>query len=327
MTAGFGRVRPSSDRPLLFLLVLSAAEETRSGALTCAWLPAVCVLAAAPHSVAVDLSALDRQTYAEIEAVTMERMVVLRLVQEGFAVVAPNGDAKIVIRFSRRDRVLELSASGASAEVKLDMRRIRELHLEVAQKTSDLARAASQRLLPEPDTTPPPQALPPETPAPPSQPQWTVLVGGGVLMRAPGVDWRGVVAIQWNPARVGLHLELGLAPAPGPLTAYDGSMLAGAGLRLLSSPLRLDIGLSLGAILHTYSVEVLGSDDHFGARVDFLVRPFLRAAFNPVSGLLLWAQVGGGLASRAREHRLQGTVLYARGALWFEPTLGLGWEL
>jgi hypothetical protein len=40
----------------------------------------------------------------------------------------------------------------------------------------------------------------------------------------------------------------------------------------------------------------------------------------------VWLQVGAGLSSRAREHRLQGQLLYSRGALWLDVQLGLGWE-
>jgi hypothetical protein len=149
-----------------------------------------------------------------------------------------------------------------------------------------------------------------------------------VLLRPPGVDARVAGGGRFALGRtLGLHLELGLAFASGPsFTAYDGWLLPGAGLQLTEGLFRLEVGVSLGALLHTFDFGVVGAAERQGARLDFLGRPFVRATVNPVGGLLLWVQVGAGLSSRAREHRLLGEVLYVRGALWLDVAAGLGWE-
>ncbi len=290
-------------------------------------------LAASPHTVAVDLSALDRKSYLELDAVTLERGVVIRLVQEGFAVVTPNASPEIRLRITREGRSVSLVAGERSAVVELDPKHLREFHLEVAQKAVELTRAAATAL-PEPPQTPPPEkpAAPVEpavtsspAPEPPPRPLWNVLAAGGILLRAPGLD--PFVALATRLAAtpvVGVHLEVALAPVVGgPLSAYDANLLVGAGLQLTQGVFRLELGLSLGAHLHVFTVDVLGAEERLGSRVDFVGRPFVRGTLNPVGGLLVWLQVGAGLSSRAREHRLQGQLLYSRGALWVDVQLGL----
>ena len=293
-------------------------------------------LAASPHTVAVDLTALDRKSYLELDAVTLERGVVIRLVQEGFAVVTPNASPEIRLRITREGRSVSLTAGDRTAVVELDPKHVREFHLEVAQKAVELTRAAAAAL-PEPspvaareDVTKAVAApAPPQRPADTAtRPSWNVLAAGGILVRAPGVDPRITLAARLAVTRVvGVHLEVGLAPVLGALlSAYDGSLLAGAGLQLTQGLFRLELGLSLGAHLHVFAVEVLGAEERLGSRVDFLGRPFVRGTLNPVGAFLVWLQVGAGLSSRAREHRLQGQLLYSRGALWVDVQLGVGWE-
>jgi hypothetical protein len=308
----------------------------------CVWIPLL--LAAAPHSVAVDLSALDRKSYQELDAVSLERALVVRLVQEGFAVVASSASPEIRLRLTRDGRVAELSARDEKVTIEVDLKHLREFHLEVAQKAVVLARSSAKALdaakpppEPEPPPTheplkevppPPPKAEPP--PPAPAELRWNVLAAGGVLFRAPGLDPRISLAARYAVShRIGLHLEAGLSPIPGAaISVYDGSLLLGAGLAFLNGPLvRAEIGLSLGAALHTYAVADVSAADRFGTRLDFLCRPFLRVVLNPASGFLLWAQAGAGLSSRAREHRLLSQVLYSRGALWVDAQAGLGWEL
>lgn len=79
-------------------------------------------------------------------------------------------------------------------------------------------------------------------------------------------------------------------------------------------------------MLHVFTVPREGAVEQYGSRLDFLARPFLRGTLNPAGGLLVWLQLGAGLCSRAREHRLLGVPVYARGALWVDAVLGIGWE-
>jgi hypothetical protein len=300
-----------------------------------AWL----LLAATPHTVGVDLSALDRASYEELDAVALEKALVVRFVQEGFAVLAPAASPDVVVHLARTGRRVELRVGNEVARVTLDPKHLREMHLELAQKAAELARHAAEKLdaipPPPPKVEPPPEPPkpveppPPPPPAPPA-PRWNVLAAGGLLFRAPGLDPRVTLAGRFAATeRVGIHLELGLSPIPAaPLSIYDGAALVGIGLAIVSRPVfRVELGLSAGGALHTYSLDTVSAADRFGSRVDFVARPFLRFAANPVAGLLIWAQAGGGLSTTAREHRLLGQVLYTRGALWVDAQAGLGWEL
>ncbi len=290
-------------------------------------------MAATPHSVAVDLSSLDRKSYLELDAVALERGVVLRLVQEGFAVVSVSSEPELLVRITRDGRNVVLEVGGRTATVELDPKHLREFHLEVAQKAAELSRSAAAAIPepqpPEEKPTPVPPTVEPVPPSPePPPPRWNVLAAGGVLVRLPGFDPRVAIAARFAATTlVGVHLEVGLTPIPGAsFAAYDGSLLIGPGLQLSRGLFRLEAGLSLGAQLHVFAVDALNAEERLSSRVDFVGRPFLRATLNPAGGLLVWLQVGAGLSSRAREHRLLGQVLYSRGALWLDALLGLGWE-
>jgi hypothetical protein len=161
-----------------------------------------------------------------------------------------------------------------------------------------------------------------------------VLAAGGVLYRSPGLDARVTLAARYRVSeRVGVHVEAGLSPVPGTaITVYDGALLLGAGLMLADLKwLNVEAGLSLGVALHSYSLADPSAQDRFGTRVDFAARPFLRLVACPFpaasTGVLLWAQAGAGVTTRAREHRLLDEVLYYRGALWIDAQAGLGIRL
>ncbi len=299
------------------------------------------LFAAAPHSVAVDLSALDRRSYQELDAVSLERALVVRLIQEGFAVVAPTSAPEVRLRLTRQGHRAELASEDDQVVIELDLKNLREFHFEVAQKAVELAREAGVKLdakTVKPASAPKPTAEPAPEPPPlvleplrgPFEPKWNVLVASGALFRGPGADPRASLAARFAAAHiVGLHLEVGLSAILGSaLTVYDGSLLLGVGLAFVNRQfVRLELGLSLGVALHTYALADASAFDRFGTRFDFLGRPFVRFVVNPLSGLLVWAQVGGGLTSRAREHRFLNEVLSSRGALWVDAQAGLGWEL
>jgi len=83
--------------------------------------------APARHTVAVDLSGLDAAAYRRVDAVGLETRAVLRLVQEGFAVVAPSGGPEITVRVKlSRDAVL-LECGGSKRSVPIGDGPVREI--------------------------------------------------------------------------------------------------------------------------------------------------------------------------------------------------------
>lgn len=87
---------------------------------------------------ALDLTTLDPGTYDQIAGLSLEKQVVLRLVQEGFAVVAASEQPAILITVRRTPRGLLIEARGPgeskSREVEHAGERHGELHLEIAHK-------------------------------------------------------------------------------------------------------------------------------------------------------------------------------------------------
>jgi hypothetical protein len=101
-------------------------------------------------SIAVDLSALAPSTFAEIDGSRLEKEVVVRLVQDGFAVVAPSEHPTITIRLVTSDDGLLLETRGPAPPLRRPVPRSdddpAEVRLEVAQKASDLAREAATQI-------------------------------------------------------------------------------------------------------------------------------------------------------------------------------------
>src|SRR5262245_5836883 len=53
-------------------------------------------------TVAVDVSPLETRSFRELDALGLEKVVMVRLVQDGFAVVAPSTDAEVQVRLRRQ---------------------------------------------------------------------------------------------------------------------------------------------------------------------------------------------------------------------------------
>src|SRR5258706_5833226 len=72
-------------------------------------------------TVAVDVRGLDERTYQKIDAVALEKQLVLRLVQEGFAVVSAAAKPVIVVRLVDAPRGLALVAERGDVRERRDV--------------------------------------------------------------------------------------------------------------------------------------------------------------------------------------------------------------
>lgn len=99
----------------------------------------------AQATVAVDLTRLDTKAFDAIDGARLERELVVRLVQDGFAVVAPTESPVVIVVVTAEPASLRLDAVGPGGRAERQVPRAgvapAELHLEVAQKASDLARS------------------------------------------------------------------------------------------------------------------------------------------------------------------------------------------
>lgn len=98
--------------------------------------------------VAVDFSGLDLETFSTIDGTTLEQLLVIRLTQEGFAVVSVERNPAIVVRLgsteANAELVVESSTARLSARVEATAN-ISEFHLEIAQRTTELVSRLSQK--------------------------------------------------------------------------------------------------------------------------------------------------------------------------------------
>ena len=286
-------------------------------------------------TVAVDFAALDEAAYRLLGALALEQRVVLRLAQEGFAVVARPAEPAILIRLRvLADRVVIEDAAAPSArrrEVMTVDEPVRELtHLEIAQKIVELARASGALL-------PPPRPVPPavivlQAPAPPARAwEWELGGGGGGLVRAGGAD-----AQVGLDARVGRPLGFGLraaaiftAASAGAVAAREGQLQVGVGHRLrVAGAVELEVALLAGGLIHHYTLADATAASPSGTRPDVLASlPLIASVWGWQHALGLAVRVAPGLCGRSREHTVDGQPLWQRGALRLEIGAGIVWRL
>jgi hypothetical protein len=285
-------------------------------------------------TVAVDFASLDERAYKRLDALALEERVVLRLAQEGFAVVARPAEPEILIRLRvLADRVvIEDAAAPAERrrEVKTTDEPVRELaHLEIAQKIVELARA-SRASLPPPAPAP---VVAVAAPAPPVEVSSVELAaGGGGLLRPGGTDAQLFVDSRVGPARgPGFRIAtLYTTASGGGVSAFEMELQAGAGYRVhLGRWLDLEAALLLGGLLHSYSVDdALAGSSPSGTRLDVLGSlPLLLTAWGPRRSFGFELRIAPGASGRTREHTLEGQTLWRRGALRVETGAALVFHL
>jgi hypothetical protein len=285
------------------------------------------------------VAALDAKAFQRLDGVALEARMVVRLVQEGYAVVSLGGSPQCVLRVRQREAVvvLEAACAGVRGEREVPMGEVplKELHLEVAQKAVALLREVEARVPPPP---PPPAALAaapdagpapaPEPPAPPVEElPGRVSLRGGALVRAGGVD--PFAALAWRFPLLGrlrgwLEGRYSASGAAG-LVVQDAAAQAGLGFSLLLAPrLTLDTGLRLGVFVHTFRFLELAVSEPSGVRAELLATLPLELEWRVLERLVLGLHVAPGFTTRGRAHLVSGVPVYERGAFALELGLSLG---
>jgi hypothetical protein len=294
------------------------------------WLVVACVCAAlgaahAAPSVAVDVSRLE-----SADAAALEQALVMRLIQEGFA-IDPTANAAIVVAIASSDSQVVLSAKSANFErsrtVDISGSSDAQLQLEVVQKVVELARLAREAA--PPPSRPPAVAVatPPERdvieenvvvhePAP----RWRIGVDAGVLMSATmetALSARVAIAYGFGAAvRASMS-----APDGQQISVSEQDALAGASYeRSLSRTVAFDVSLVAGVHRHHFELAMpLG--EQTGTRYDREVAAPVRLSLRVwrALDLSIWALAKIG---REREHTSETTVLWHRDA--FDAGVGVG---
>lgn len=269
----------------------------------------------APTTVAVDLGGIDAAAFREIDGLDLERRVLVRLVEDGFATVARTAhpELTIVIRTAGTDVeiaevTLGLRARVAGAELSTE-----ELHLAVAQQAAELARGAVQELSLRPGR---------------GGPAFVVFAGTAACYRPSAVDPRfeagaGVRILGWFP-----HVAAGFVPASVPgLRVYEIEAQVGVGWETAwSRRWTVQIAPRLGARVHHFDGDQAHLLERSGTRLDLLGTLGATARWRPSARVSFGLELVAGVTSAAYRHDIDGVPVWSRGAERAQAGVSLEWR-
>jgi len=289
----------------------------------------------AHSTVAFDLSQLPADTFAKLDGVTLERAVLVRMMQDGFAIVQSTQSPVVIVRLAQQGQTLILRATGpwGSADTELQWRgeALDEVYLALAQKAVGLARAL---ITPPQNEDTPTRAVAETTPFPPAAPsvftephsELEASLHADALWRAGAVDPEVRVGLRW---RIMEHWAIACAVAGawshgagiGVGEAFVG---CGPGIRVnLAARLTLGVAVLLGAYVQRFSLADKTLSGADGARMDFMAGLPLEAVY------WLWSHLGVGIVlvpgftAHGYEHLEVGHLLWRRGAWGLEAGAGM----
>jgi hypothetical protein len=295
----------------------------------------VLLLATPPVTVSLDLSGVPSTDWPALDLVGLERAAVVRLVQEGFGVVPVGSGAQLELSVSGSARELVLSSGATRRTVKV-RGSLSEVHLEVVQKLSELARAGAAAVIaprPAPIEEPPKPAPPVAEPAPPPEPapdsfaRLTLSAGADAVVR-PKVD--PLIRLEARlafTATLGLALTAGWSPTRDPAIKTDEVQVS------IGPALRWDVGrlfelvasLQGGALIHHW--DATAGAEPSGVHADVLVSAPLSFAVRLAGTITLAARLAPGFSSRSRQHLAGTNVMWERSAFRLETGVSLGLAL
>ena len=280
---------------------------------------------AAPTTVAVDVSHLERA-----DASAIEQALIARLVQEGFAVVQLASAPAVVLVVTARGNELVVTARTKTFEharaIDAASGSGSQLQLELAQKGTELARLAAETIPPEKIV---PFVLKTDEPSqpPPPERRWLVGVEGGALSRGGGTD-----AELGVRARLGIWRDIGIAllasgstSAAGGVSVRELSALVGVSNDwALRGALRGELAV-FGGIRQHHFESSMAIAEPTGDRIDpaVVLRARLGLSILRVLEISLW---GGITLSQARTHVLGTQVLWQREGTGIGVGLGVAFR-
>lgn len=273
---------------------------------------------AAPTTVALDVSTVDEAAFEALDGVALEKTATVRLVQEGFAVIAPTASPDVLVSVSvnAAPRSIVLSGKGpggtGTRSIPWGAETQAELHLEVTQKLVELTRVVARA----------PVVAVVEPVIEPAPARWHLGAGGGVLLREGGIDGLGVALLRWGE-RLRFAADFGLGGSRGSgIGIIETTLTVGVAYALEFDRWHLEAAVLVGALLHVWSLDASTS----GVRVSPLVTVPLQVSYAVTPLVSIGLRVAPGW-SGAREHVSGDAVLWARGPLRLETTgvVALSW--
>jgi hypothetical protein len=291
-------------------------------------------------SVAFDLSGLSAEEYRQVDGLALERRVALRLVQEGFAVMARGRGADVEVRAFMTPGGLALDASSGAASRRVTISTAEapspEWQLEVSHKISELARALSLASRPSRDSPAEPSSSGRQTAGrrarrePPAAlavgPRWELGLGAGAVSRQGGSDPLVGVSATNALGRLRLHLDIyGTWSSDSEIDILEAQGSAGIGMALVDGVVALDLGLAAGAVVHRFSLASSWVTEQSGTSASPAIWAPLCVRWAS-SRFFLSGRLAAGL-TRTPTHTSQGATLWSRGSGRLEAMLIVGWAL
>lgn len=282
---------------------------------------------AKPVVVAVDFSALSPQSADRLDALGLETRILLRLIQEGFAVAAPFTRPEVLVRAEDEADAMRLIVEGAggsdAVDIPLEGGVRAELQLEVAHRAVDLARLRADAVLAarkglvkpaEPRALMPlrPTVAEPVVPPPPDPLYVETALGAGALWRGSTVDPLALVRVGLSgigPLALDLVGGWSGSSAPG-LTVSEWQVQAGPRVRIFAAGRwRGESSILVGVMAHTWRFEGPGALESTGAPLDVIATLPLELRYR-----IGWASFGArfapGLTGSQRSHRRDGLEIW-----------------
>lgn len=301
---------------------------------TLAALPLLLLCQLQAVSVSFDLRSLPEADYRRFDGLGMERKVTLRLIQEGLAVVsvdAPKADVRLAM--VRTPQGLLLVAAGSGTELREEVRTsdarsvsLAELHLEIAQKASELARRLARTSAPSDLPTAPAEPAP----APPAHVSQAVeaSASAGASWRGAGADPLLLVSVDGRLSAIRLGAEMGLSllrpgdPALG-ISEVQGAVFVGHRL-VDTAAWSVEPAVGAGVLVHSYQLNDPWASSTSGTIVSPAAWARLEAGFHLAPTLALGLRVAAA-AVRPLSHVSEGETQWERSALRVETGARISW--
>lgn len=310
---------------LLILVLLGSLRPSAAGA--------------QPLTVTLDLSSLSPRTFDRIDGDALEKQILVRLVQDGYAVVAGHSEAAVSLTLEERADQLVLTGRRNRTSLPRSLKWARlsavELRWRLAQESVELVRLLATEAPPAPVA--PPVVQQPEREAPPpvllsaQEPvrSWLFSLMAGGLYRPHSLDVSlgGVLQRRWQRWMVEGALQ-GSWSEGTQIDVWEASASVGPGLRTSFTPdLEGSVALRAGLLLQRYSVSAPGAEQPSGTHWDPLVSVALALGWQVWKPLVVGARIEPGFIPHTYVHALGETELWQRSAFRLQMAgwIGLAW--
>jgi hypothetical protein len=313
----------------------------------------ICASAAGrpPESVALDLTGFSAENHRRYNALGLERIILQRLVEEGFAAVPVSGSSDVRVRITVEGQNVVLEGKSQQSTVTRTIQagphsKLHFVHLEVAQKVIEVARlalraAAEQAPAPVEETPvaapePLPVSLPPVLRTPQvsplpavvqEEPSGVLSVGVGALARPGGIDPQARLGFRWESTKWVPLIELSLAPSfASGLRVLDWELQVGVLRQLVrTSSAVVAVGVLLGGGLHQFWLTENDREPGSGVVPNATANGIVQLDWQPWKSSRLWVRVGGGASLVEPVHAFDGQVVWRRGLATAHLGIGAAW--